>query len=315
MNYLQWALFGRRGIFMIAGVCLNVTMSLHADEPHVLSGHTDAAYGLAYSPDGELLASGSYDNSLTLWRVDDGSKTGSLSGHRDQVFRIAFSPDGERIASASGDGSVMIWDVASRQRLATMTGHGDPIIDVQFSSDGKRLVSVGSHVQMWCDGEQVWSTPHSELYFSVAWSPDQKVIACGTRNQIHLLDSGNGERLATLDQDAGVVYQMAYSRDGAVLATASSDGALSLWETASRRQLRSVSGDQFSLFAVQFSADGRTLVTGGRERVIRLWRFPGLELVEERYGPEETILSSVFSPRDSRIACGSYEGKIYLWEP
>ena len=79
-----------------------------------VTGHTDWAYGVDFSPDGEQLASGSYDNTVRLWDVATGKAQGEpLKGHTDRVQGVAFSPDGKLLASASNDKTVRLWDVES----------------------------------------------------------------------------------------------------------------------------------------------------------------------------------------------------------
>ncbi len=76
-----------------------------------LEGHTGWVLSVAFSPDGALLASGSNDNTVRLWRVSDGAQLRTLEGHTDEVRSVAFSPDGRLLASGSRDGTVRLWGV------------------------------------------------------------------------------------------------------------------------------------------------------------------------------------------------------------
>lgn len=284
-----------------------------ADQPRVLTGHGDAVYDVAFSPAGRLMASGSYDNTVILWSLDDGSIAGKLEGHTDQVFRVAFSPDGKFLATCSGDGTTILWDVAKRERQAVMTGHGDPVIDVAFSTDGRSLATAGSHIQLWQRGQQIWETPHSPLYFAIAFAPNHQSLACGTNDLIRIYSVKDPGSFTDLQERQGMVYQVDYSPDGKWLASASSKGQLSLWDVKQQAKQGAVTADASALFAAAFSPDGTQLITGGRERVIRSWTVPDLELVDERYGPEETVLAVRISPDGKYLATGSYDGKIHLW--
>jgi WD40 repeat protein len=75
------------------------------------TGHAESVLSLAFSPDGSLLASGSVDNTVKLWRVSDWSELGTLIGHTSYVFSLAFSPDGHLLASGSNDGTVRLWGI------------------------------------------------------------------------------------------------------------------------------------------------------------------------------------------------------------
>ncbi len=282
-------------------------------QPVLLAGHQDAVYDVAFSPDGCLLASGSYDRTVKLWNIADRSLIATLSGHTDQVFRVEFSPDGKSLASCGGDGKVIVWDVKTHQALTVLTDRGDPMIDVAYSTDGNLVATAGPHIQLWKSTKQVWSTPHSPLYFSIAVSPDHQSLACGTKDLIRIFDIANPESWIDLSDVKGIVYQVDYSPDGHWLASASSDGRLEVWDATLRKSHQAVTADNSALFSTAFSPDGQTLMTGGRERVIRTWSVPELQLIEERYGPRETILAVSFSPSGKQIASGSYDGSVHLW--
>jgi len=74
-----------------------------------LTGHTTAVFGVAFSPDGQTLASGCYDKTIKLWNLATGKELRTLNGHTDYVDSVAFSPDGQTLASGSADGTIKIW--------------------------------------------------------------------------------------------------------------------------------------------------------------------------------------------------------------
>ena len=104
---------------------------------------------MAFSPDGQRIASASLDKTVKLWSLD-GKLLQTFTGHSDIIYGVAFSPDGERIASASKDKTVKLWSLDGRL-LQTFTGHSDSIYGVAFSPDGERIASASKDktVKLW----------------------------------------------------------------------------------------------------------------------------------------------------------------------
>ncbi|KAG4428234.1 hypothetical protein IFR05_016284, partial [Cadophora sp. M221] len=106
-----------------------------------LAGHSDPVSAVAFSPDGQRIASGSSDMTIKLWDATTGDLIKTLAGHSDWVRAVAFSPDGQRIASGSDDKTIKLWDATTGDLMKTLAGHSDWVSAVAFSPDGQRIAS------------------------------------------------------------------------------------------------------------------------------------------------------------------------------
>jgi WD40 repeat protein len=170
------------------------------------SGHKDAIYALALSPNGKILATGSYDQKIKLWDVDTGRELKTLSGHNGCIFNLAFRPDGKILASASADRTVKLWDVESGQRRDTLSQSLKEVYAVAFSSDGKRLFAGGADNRI-----RVWEISTN---------------ATETTNPILFSKFGH----------EGAILKLYVSADGGSVVSSADDQTVKVWNSASMEQ-------------------------------------------------------------------------------
>lgn len=285
--------------------------------------HSDQVNAVAFSPDGQLLASASDDHTVKLWRVSDGALLATLEGHYEEVTSVAFSHNGEMLASGSMDRTINLWSVSDRTLIRTMGGN-EFILGISFSPDDAFLTSGGGYstneIKVWrlSDGELL-SITHDQLGStnSVAYSPDGQFLAAGKANSVATLRNLTTWEVRWLGHRGSVNF-VAFSPDGQHLATASDDKSTGLWQVAGGVLLFSLNGPSGFVKSVGFSPNGQTVIAAGQDYSashgsVLFWRVADGTL--ERAYTEQTstaVLSAQFSPDGNYFAFGRADGGVVL---
>jgi WD40 repeat protein len=277
-----------------------------------LKGHTAEVRSVSFSPDGRLLASGSEDGTIKLWRVSDGSLVRTLTGHAREVDSVSFSPDGRLLASGSGDNTIKLWRVSDGVLVRTL--HPDSVYSVSFSPDGRLLASGGwQGIKLWrvADGSLVRTLEgHAGWVRSVSFSPDGSLLASGSEDKtIKLWRVADGSLVRTLTGHTQYVDSVSFSPDGRLLASGSADYTIKLWRVSDGVLVRTLHPDSV---CVSFSPDGRLLASGGWQG-IKLWRVADGSEVRTLTGHTDWVNSVSFSPDGRLLASGSGDSTIKLW--
>ncbi len=219
-----------------------------------LREHLSRIWSVAFSPDGEWLASSSDDQTVKLWQVATRRCHQTLQGHTSWVCSVAFSPvpsvrTALLLASGGYDQTVKLWDGMTGACLQTLEGHTNWVWTVAFSPDGQTLASgSGDHtIKLWNveTGTCIQTLQgHSSRIWSIVFSPDGQWLASASTDQtVRLWDVKTGNCLQILRGHTNVVTAVAFTSDG-YLTSSSQDETIKLWDLATGQCLNTLKADR-----------------------------------------------------------------------
>ncbi|MGD1857857.1 MAG: AAA-like domain-containing protein [Leptolyngbyaceae cyanobacterium] len=302
-------------------------------EANQLRGHRAPVYGVTFSPDGQYLASASWDNTLKLWHAD-GRLITTLSGHTNAIWDVVFSPDGDYLVSASADSTAKIWPVRYDNNIPvviappmTLQGHKGRVNAVDVSLDSQTLVTAGEdgHLKLWDRAGDLLLdvSAHDASVTQAVISPDGLTLVTASEDQtIKLWDATSGSLLKELKGHQAAVNGLAFNPDGTILASTSDDQTVKLWQlddglgrsTTDSVENRTITleGHQDRVWNVTFSADGRQLATTSWDNTIRLWTSSGT-LLTTLEGHDAGTWGVDFSPDGNVLVSSSDDTTVRLW--
>ncbi|KZP23443.1 hypothetical protein FIBSPDRAFT_1042895 [Athelia psychrophila] len=290
----------------------------------VFEGHTDCVMSVAFSPDGQRLASGSQDGAIRIWDAQTGTLVaGPFKGHTGWVLSVVFSPDGQHIASGSADNTLRIWDAQTGTLVAgPFKGRTGWVFSVVFSPDGQHIASgSGDNTIQICDVKTgaLVAGPfigHTGCVFSVSFSPDGQRIASGSGDKcIRIYDVKTGTLVAgPFEGHTGSVFSVSFSPDGQRIVSGSGDKTVRIYDAKTGTLVAgSFTGHTGNVFSVAFSPDGQRIVSGSRDKTVQICNAQTGTLVAGPFKGHTDVISSVtFSPDGQRIASGSYDKCIRI---
>jgi WD40 repeat protein len=254
-----------------------------------LPGHTSGISGVAFSPDGTRLATGSWDHTARVWDITPGNEALFISRDlrsedvptagigRFPSYNIRYSPDGTRILSDDpADNAAKIWDANS----------------------GKELLSLGGRADY------------------LDYSPDGKMVAVSNDKTITLLDAKTGKHLQTLVGHDDYIKSISFSPDGKHLASADIDGKVIIWDLANGKVVFTLQEQDVQFFSVAYSPDGKRLFAGEGFAMGNVWdaltgeKLFTFKLTQGQFG--ETLFDAAFSPDGKRLAVVNRLGLISI---
>ncbi len=274
---------------------------------------------VTFSPNGNLLASSSMDNTVKIWDSHTGECLKTFRDGDKWIWTVAFSPDGNTVASGGDDHTIKLWNIHTEE-YKILAGHDDWIASVVFHPKGNLLAS-GSYdctVRGWdiATGECCKTIDaHQNKIYSIGFDPNGEILASSsTDGSIKLWDYNTGECLNTLTGHTKEVVSIAFSADGKIIASSSFDRTVKLWDVRTGKLLKTLKGHKVDIRSLAFATYQNLIATGDNNQTLKLWNADTGECLKTWQGYTNWIWTIALSPDGRLLASGSLNKKVRLWD-
>ncbi|HKQ79853.1 MAG TPA: protein kinase, partial [Blastocatellia bacterium] len=274
---------------------------------------------VGFSPNGKLLAASLFpDNSTLLWQTGDWRQVGKIPNAVGQRSTPLFTPDSRRLIFAGSDGDrPNVWDAITGNPIGDAFQEDWGGISGALSPDGAMLVNIDSAGDVkFIDLKRRILLSRQQAHFfygrSVAFSPDSGLVATGA-NDIVLWEAATQRLLARMEHTDNV-WSLAFSPDGQWLVSTHGDGAVLLWEVATRRRVANFSGHSGQVRAVAFSPDGKRLASASDDQSMIIWDREGSRKQAVLTGHSDRVDGLIFSSQPGQIFSVDWTATTRLWD-
>jgi len=279
--------------------------------------------GLAYSPDGSLLAVGTY-GSVTIWNLATGQPVKMLTNVLGSVNDIRFRPDGKWLAVSGGQpaarGDIRIYQVSDWKLLATLGGYTDVVASMAFSPDGTQLVgtSFDKTVRLWdmATFQSVGTfTGHSDFVYSVAFDPKGEWFVTASKDRTcRIIDRKTLKSRLTLSGMDQEVLAVAVSPDGKSIVSSGLEPQMHWWDAQTGERTKKVAGHDVAVYELSFAGDGNLVASAAADKTVRLWNPATGAQIRSLLALSQAYTVSL-RPDGKQIAAGGFDGQVRIWEP
>ncbi|KAK6064990.1 u5 snrnp complex [Seiridium cupressi] len=295
-----------------------------------LTGHSGEVFAAKFDPTGNLVASGSMDRSILLWRSHhDCENYGVLNGHRGAILDLQWSRDSSILFSASADMHLASWDLTSGQRIRRYIGHEEVINTMDITKRGEEMLFSGSDdgtIGIW-DPRTKNAADYIETEYpitAVAVSEaGNEIYSGGIDNDIKVWDLRKKDIVYSMLGHNDTVTSLRVSPDAQSLLSYAHDSTAKTWDirpfAPTERHIRTFDGAQAgiekNLMRASWDKSGRQIAAPAGDGTVVIWSNDNGKLLYKLPGHKGTVNCAEFAPNDEPIILSaSSDRRILLGE-
>jgi WD40 repeat protein len=288
-------------------------LSAQSDDPavQILKKHGALVKALAYSDNGEIVATGGEDKAIYFWNAKTGELTGTIKSFFN-VKALQFTPDNLILAACGSE--IRLMDMEGRL-IRTFSGYTTDIWSMDYNSSSHKVIagSYSKLIKVWnYDNASMLLTlsGHEKSCLSVALNAAGDLAVSGSLDKsVRVWDLTAGDQVKKLEIHSENIFAVAFHPSGKYVLSASADKTIRLWALETGKVVRTYKGHEASIFDVRFSRDGRYFLSCSADKTIILWETATGKILNTFAGHG----NYVFCPDGKSFASASDDQTVRIW--
>uniref|UniRef100_A0A4X1T9U8 Notchless protein homolog 1 n=1 Tax=Sus scrofa TaxID=9823 RepID=A0A4X1T9U8_PIG len=296
---------------------------LSTETPHfTCQGHRHWVLSISWSPDGKKLASGcknGQDGSVRVWDTTAGRCERILTGHTQSVTCLRWGGDG-LLYSASQDRTIKVWRAHDGVLCRTLQGHGHWVNTMALSTDYALRTGAFEPAEASVNAQDLRGSLQElkeralSRYNLVRGRGLERLVSGSDDFTLFLWSPAEDKKpLARMTGHQALINQVLFSPDSRIIASASFDKSIKLWDGRTGKYLASLRGHVAAVYQIAWSADSRLLVSGSSDSTLKVWDVKAQKLAADLPGHADEVYAVDWSPDGQRVASGGKDKCLRIW--